>query len=101
MRQPKVFTKVNDQVVEIAKKYGVTVYDWANVGDHIHMVIKLRSLNSWSAHIRELTGRIALLLKTTNLAPKDKKFWRYRPFTRIVRSCKKAFHDVLEYVHLN
>ena len=101
MRQPKVFAKVNDQVVRIAKKHGVTVYEWANVGNHIHLVIKLRSLNGWSAYIRELTGRIALLLKTNNLAPKDKKFWRHRPFTRIVRSWKKAFRDVLEYVHLN
>ena len=101
MRQPKVFAKVNDQVVEVAKKHGVTVYEWANVGNHIHMVIKLRSLKSWPAYIRELTGRIALLFKTTNLAAKGKKFWRHRPFTRIVKNWKKAFRDNLEYVHLN
>ena len=101
LRNPHIFAKVNEQVEEIAKKHGVTIYEWANVGNHIHFVLKLRSLKSWSAYIRELTGRLALLMKTTKLAPRDKKFWRHRPFTRIVRSWKKPFRDAMEYVHLN
>ena len=101
LRLPKIYAEVNDLVVEIAKKHGITIYEWANVGNHIHMVVKLRSVTRWSAYIRELTGGIALKMKKAKIARTDQKFWKQRPFTRIVRSWQKAFRDAKEYVHLN
>ena len=101
MRLPKVYNEVNNLVVDISKKHAVTIYEWANVGNHIHLVVKLRNVTGWSAYIRELTGRIARHLQQTDISRKDAKFWRYRPFTRIVRSWKKAFRDAKDYVHLN
>ena len=101
MRLPKVYKQVNEMVVDIAKKHAVTIYEWTNVGNHIHLIVKLRNIISWNAYIRELTGRIALLLKRAKITKADQKFWRHRPFTRIVRSWQKAFRDAKEYVYLN
>ncbi len=95
MRTGKNFAVVNAQVYATAKKYGVSIYRYANVGNHLHLVIKLSRRHRWAPFIRELTGRIAQLMRATQ------GFWLYRPHTRIVRGWKKAFQIAKEYVYLN
>ena len=92
MRRPNSFLKVNMLVRSIAEKHGVKIYEYANVGSHLHLLIKLRNRPSWSPFIRELTGRIAQLTATK---------WLHRPYTRIVRGWKKAYRIAKEYVRLN
>ena len=101
MRLPRAFTKVDSIVFKTARKHGVAVYKYANVGNHLHIVMKVSRIQRWPAFIRELTGRIAKLVKTLQIAPKGENFWLYRPFTRIVSGWKKAFRDVKAYVVLN
>lgn len=99
MRLPKIYGVVNEIVFEAAEKHGITIYKYANVGNHLHMVIKLASLRSWAAFIRELTGRIGLVMRLK--MGLSGKFWKYRPHTRIVQSWKKMFRVALDYVELN
>jgi REP element-mobilizing transposase RayT len=99
MRLPKTYEKVQKIVYGTAKKYGVRIYEESNVGNHIHLVVKLSHIRRWRGFIRELTGRIALLMKMLKIA--NGKFWKYRPFTRIVQGWNKAFRIVKEYVQLN
>lgn len=131
MRLPLVFKKVNAQVEKTARKYGVTIYQYANVGNHLHILMKISRRSRWSAFIRELTGRIAQLVSeiledfVANLGAKasnrlgkasdkaavrgtkkaklsvDESFWLHRPFTRVVRGWRKAFQIAKEYVQLN
>jgi hypothetical protein len=70
----------------------VRLYEYANVGNHLHLLIKLRNRPSWAAFIREVTGRIAQLTGTK---------WLHRPFTRIVRGWRKAYRNARRYVLLN
>jgi len=92
MRKPQYFLKVNQIVKNACRKHGVRLYEYANVGNHLHLLIKLRSRASWAAFIREVTGRIAQLTSTK---------WLHRPFTRIVRGWKKAYKMAQQYVRLN
>ncbi|MGZ3723369.1 MAG: transposase [Bdellovibrionales bacterium] len=102
MRLPKTFSGVNATVERTCKKHGVTVYKYANVGNHIHMVIKIPGRPRWSAFIRELTGRISQYVQgITGRQLGAEKFWSQRPFTRIVRGWKRAFKIAKDYVHLN
>ncbi len=99
MRLPKSHAKVNEIVFDTAKKYGVRIYEFANVGNHLHILIRVLKLRFWAAFIRELTGRIASLMKALlNIA---EKFWLYRPHTRIVRGWKKAYRIAKDYIYLN
>jgi REP element-mobilizing transposase RayT len=101
MRKLGIFHKVNGQVYSIAKKHGVRVYSYSNVGNHLHLLIKIPRISRWAAFIRELTGQIAqLVLKIIDL-PKGLRFWKYRPHTRIVRGWKRAYKIAKEYVQLN
>lgn len=102
LRVPTVFLKVNKTVSRVCKKHGVTIYRYANVGNHMHLLIKIPGRRRWAAFIRELTGRLSQVAQ--NIAGPQagaKKFWKHRPFTRIVRGWQKAFRSIKEYVHLN
>jgi REP element-mobilizing transposase RayT len=59
MRLPKTHLRVNRTVETTCKKHGVKVYRFANVGNHLHMIIKIPGRARWAAFIRELTGRVA------------------------------------------
>lgn len=97
LRLPRVYGAIELTLTDVAKKYGVKIYKHANVGNHLHLAIKLRQVSDWAGFIRELTGRIALLCRrfvTDGL-------WMYRPHTRIVRGWRKAYRIVLDYIELN
>lgn len=99
MRTPKCYKKVNDAVYDTAAKYGFKIYKYSNVGNHLHILLKLSKLQLWSAFIRELTGKIGLIVKM--LLNSEGKFWMFRPHTRIVRGWRKAFKIAKDYVELN
>ena len=94
MRTPKHFKLVNDTVTRATARHGVRLYQFANVGNHLHLLIKIPNRGRWAKFIRELTGRIAML-RTGGAA------WARRPFTRVVNGWRKAFNSVKEYVRLN
>jgi len=83
-----------------SKRCGVTVYRWANVGNHAHFAIRIGRVHQWSKFIRGLTGAIARKLQVKGLKPPG-PLWESRPFTRVVRSWRRAFKALLEYIELN
>ncbi len=99
MRSPKTFQKVNEIVYETAGKYGVRIYEYANVGNHLHILIRVMKLRLWAAFIRELTGKIAAFVK--EFFKIEGSYWKFRPHTRIVRGWKKAYKSAKDYVYLN
>jgi len=99
MRLPKAFGKVETVIYRCASKYGVRIYEFANVGNHLHVVLKIPRRQSWAGFIRELTGEIAAHMKL--LLDIKEKFWMFRPHTRIVQGWKKAFYAAKSYVQLN
>lgn len=99
MRSPRVFGDVNLIVTKAAAKYGFTVYEFANVGNHLHVLLKVANRHLWAAFIREITGRIASLVRyTSGIA---KRFWTHKPFTRVVQSWRRDFKNVRTYIFLN
>lgn len=99
MRSPKAFGPVQIAVRGIAKKYGVKIYEWSNVGNHIHLLIRIPRRQAWAAFIRELTGGIAAKMK--EILGVQGKFWLFRPHTRLVQSWRKAYQVAKSYIQLN
>ena len=91
-RLPKNFARVNECLDKTAKKHGVRVYQYANVGNHFHVILKILSRRQWVGFIRELTSRLAFLAQIK---------WPKRPFTRIVAGWRKAYEALKTYVALN
>ncbi len=63
------------EVGRAAKKWGVSIYQYAIASDHIHLLIRVPTRRSYRYFIQRISGVIALKL---NLK------WAFRPFTRVV-----------------
>jgi REP element-mobilizing transposase RayT len=85
-----------------AWKFGITVYSFANSGNHLHLLIRPpRKRVQFAGFIRALTGLIA---RVSTGAERGKarglKFWDKRPFSRVV-AWGKPFQVCRRYVLKN
>ena len=101
--------KIRNIVLRFAKKYGVAINSLANVGNHLHMQIKLNNRLAYRAFIRAITGAIAMTItgrsrwSQNNHALKEKnfkRFWDYRPFSRVIFGWK-ALLSLRDYIEIN
>jgi REP element-mobilizing transposase RayT len=82
---------IHDFIHQLADHWGVKVYRFANVGNHIHLLIKVPSRATWRRFIRELSGGIAIIVTGARKGAGLKKnesgrgFWDELVFTRIVK----------------
>lgn len=99
LRSPTTFGDVNLIVKNAAEKYGFKVYRFANVGDHLHVLMRVANRHLWARFIREVTGRIAQLIREKSGL--DRAVWAHKPFTRVVQGWRKDFTNVASYIFLN
>lgn len=99
LRLPKTYKFVSQEIERVAKKHGIKIYRFANVGNHLHLLIRVGRIPAWARFIRELTGRIAQGLALLQVEVKD--FWMYRPHTRVASNWGRAFKTLCEYIKLN
>lgn len=77
--------RVDEILREESKRWGISICDFANTGNHLHLVVRVKSRYTFASFLRALAGRIAMLIlggKKGDAA--GQKFWDQRPFTRIV-----------------
>ncbi len=104
--------KVNSLVMTISKRYRVRLQKYVNVGNHLHLVVKLsgspmaarRQFKSW---IRLLTARLAFEIGGSKKGHpfKDEngqrvKFWDAIPFSRVVHGLR-GWKDMDRYALKN
>jgi REP element-mobilizing transposase RayT len=86
---------------KFSNKYGVKLLTAANVGNHLHLQIKLSNRHLYRPFIRAVTSAIAIAVTGTNRwKPKKVKFWDYRPFTRIIKSYRASL-TLRDYIFIN
>jgi hypothetical protein len=99
--------RINQIIDKFSFRYGVRVISMANVGNHLHLQIKLSNRFGYRPFIRAVTGAIAMAITGRNrwnlsghkLNDRE-RFWDYRPFTRVVESFK-ALLNLRDYVRIN
>lgn len=95
--------KIRAILQKFSSKYGVQVLRLANVGNHLHFHIKIVSRRSYICFIRAITSAIAIAVANThrwNKTKNDKKFWDYRPFTRVIIGFKN-YLQTQDYIAIN
>jgi REP element-mobilizing transposase RayT len=113
MLHPKHCNHIEKFVRKTAEKWGVRIYRYANVGNHLHLLIKTRSRAAWQSFSRELSGGIAQIVTGSKkgmalersedaaIAESAKRgFWDGLIFTRIV-SFGRDFDGVARYLIKN
>jgi REP element-mobilizing transposase RayT len=75
-----------------AKKFGILIQDFANVGNHLHLKLKISSRENFQKFLKAITTQIA---KGVTQAKKGKpfgRFWQGLAFTRILTSRKEELY---------
>jgi REP element-mobilizing transposase RayT len=85
-----------------AWNFGITIYSFANSGNHLHLLIRPpRKREQCAGFIRAITGLLARLVLAAERGKKrGLKFWDKRPFSRIVL-WGKPFKACARYVIQN
>lgn len=117
MLRPRHCNHIRGLVDRLKARWGVSVYRYANVGNHLHLLIRAKTRADWQGFIRELAGGIAMIVtgarkgaalersvkrsKAAGLAQSaERAFWDHLVFTRIVRF-GRDFNNVARYVATN
>ncbi len=104
-RGDKSFLLFSKEIETILRKqasnFGVKIYAFANAGNHLHLVIRIHSRDTYNSFIRAISG---LLMRKVFGLEKGRgavtALWDARPFTRIL-SWGKDFAAVKNYLLIN
>jgi putative transposase len=101
-RHSNNFDKVQAFIKAFSARKGIQIVSVANVGNHLHFHIRIPNRTIYKAWIRGLTSGIAMIVLKRDgflrLQKLKRKFWDYRPFSRVVTGFKAvlALRDYLE-----
>ena len=101
LRRHKHF--INLTLQRFSKKYSIQVLNKANVGNHIHLHLKVSSRQHYRRFIRAFTASIAMKVtgyNRWNKAPDNFHFWDQRPFSRILTTWTELL-NLDKYVEVN
>ncbi len=88
-------------VRKFSLKYGIQILKLANVGNHLHFQIKLSNIHTYKRFIKAITSAIVMKITKTNKFNKlEKKFWDYRPFTRVIVGLRDLL-SIKNYIEIN
>jgi putative transposase len=100
-RHPSKQKRVHQMIQSHCRKYGIKLHQFANAGNHLHLLLKIPKRHVYLRFIRSLTGSLALAQTGSNKLSKLKeRFWDFRPFTRVVVS-RRGYQITRDYVILN
>jgi putative transposase len=98
---PAFKTKIEIVLQRQAAVFGVKIYDFANGGNHFHLIVKIFSHSGFKNFLRAVSGLIARLVSGAQKGRAiGKKFWDARPFTRVA-AWGKAYEYLKSYLTLN
>lgn len=102
MLHPRNVRVIEGFLSAVAKKWGIRIHERANVGNHLHLLIRARSRGEFQAFLRELSGGIAMRVTGSrkSLAILGGRFWDELAYTRAV-SWGRDFTRVAAYIVTN
>jgi REP element-mobilizing transposase RayT len=76
---------VDDLVRKTAERHGLKLYRYANVGNHLHLLVKTPTRRAFQRFLRDVAGSVACLVTgAKNSQPLKARFWDRLAYTRIV-----------------
>ena len=101
MKHRKNQSRITSMVYVYAYRFRVHVYRFANVGNHLHLLVKAKDRKDLADYLRVLAGRIAVTISgARKYVKRVGKFWDDLCWSRLV-AWKKDFHFVQRYIYAN
>lgn len=89
---------VREKIAYFAERWDVRVYEWANGGNHLHLLVRGKTREGLRNFMRGLSGSVAMAVTGARKGKAlGKRFWDLLLFTRIV-AWGKAFAVVRAYI---
>ena len=97
----KNHSRITSMIYVYAHRFKIHVYRAANVGNHLHLLVKASDRKNLADYLRVLAGRIAVTVTgAQKFVKKIGKFWDHLCWSRLV-AWGKEFHYVQRYVFAN
>lgn len=105
-------SQVDRIVRKNARRFDIRIYQFVNVGNHLHLVIRIQDRHCYAKFIRTITGLIARHVTKKERGPENRKyrelvksrskggFWVARPFSRLI-SWGRDFNLIKRYMEAN
>ena len=104
LRSPICFPLVQRLLKKYSTRFLVKVEHVSIQNDHLHLLLRAHRRCQFHHFFRVFAGQIAQQLKamtgTKDDHEKKESFWKYRPFSRVVRGYR-AYEIVKNYIQLN
>ena len=91
--------KIHDILSRIGEKRNIRVYRYANVGNHLHLLVQAKSRRDFQAFLREFAGAVAVAV-TGAAKGRPQKFWDSLAWSTVVE-WGRQFKNVTRYILLN
>ena len=93
--------RIQKLVFSLGRRLRVRVYNYANSGNHLHLLLQPSTRAAYRAYVRALSGIVArIALRAKHSRTQGLRFWDRRPWSRIV-SWGDGFETVLLYIERN
>jgi REP element-mobilizing transposase RayT len=91
--------RIHQLLMRISARRQVKLYRFANVGNHLHLLVQARTRSDFQAFLREFAGAVAMSM--TNAAKgRPRKFWDGLAWSLVV-NWGRQFKNVASYIMLN
>src|SRR5271156_1313382 len=91
---------VESVVKRFAVRYDVRVYQFANVGNHLHLVVKARDRHAFQAFLRTVAGSVARVVTGARKGAPVGRFWEWTAYSRMLL-WGRSFASARAYVRRN
>lgn len=81
---PKHSRIIYQLISKLSDKHQVQIYRSVNVGNHMHLLIRAKTRESFHGFLRELAGKIAMLVTGARKGLSFGKFWDLLAYSRII-----------------
>src|SRR5882672_3578289 len=71
---------------EMAQRFGIRIYDFANVGSHLHLLVRARRRDAFQAFLRSFAGIVARKVTSARRGRplRGGRFWSALAWSRVV-----------------
>ena len=92
--------EVDTLVRKLARRFGVRLYKYANVGNHLHLLVQVKRRGDFQNFLRVLAQSLMFLLTGAKKGNPVGKFWDALAFSRVVE-WGKDWKGMLTYLDKN
>jgi REP element-mobilizing transposase RayT len=96
----EIAEKIENMARTLACRYGVSLYRYANAGNHIHMLARARCRMAFQSFLSSFAGMTARLVTGARKGEPLGRFWDCVAYTRLV-SWGRELRSVSAYVRKN